>query len=80
MMERVRNLAKNVAKADKKRKVSPMGLEQSASKRSKADKLIRRYPVTMSSEVADHETMEQHHKAIEEEMKKPSPGIEYCYL
>ena len=73
MMERVRNVAKNVAKSDKKRKGSPEGLEQSAPKRSKVDKLIRRYPVTVSSEVVDMETMEQHHKAMEEERERSKP-------
>ena len=73
MIERVRNVAKNVAKSDKKRKGSPEGLEQSVPKRSKVDKLIRRYPVTVSSEVVDTETMEQHHKAMEEELERSKP-------
>ena len=70
MIERVRNVEKAVVKAEKRKSE---GSEQPVSKRSKVDKLIRRYPVTISSEVADPETMEQHHKAIEEEMKKAKP-------
>ena len=72
MLERVRNVGKNVAKAEKKQMGSPDG-EQPAPKRNKVDKLIRRYPVTVSSEVADEATMEQHLKAIQEEMGKSKP-------
>lgn len=72
-MERVRNVAKNVAKGDKKRKGSPEGLEQSAAKRGKVDKLIRRYPIAVSSDIVDPETMEQHLKAMQEEMEKSKP-------
>ena len=67
MMERVNNVCKIVAK-DKKRIGSPEG-EQPNPKRNKVDKLIRRYPVTVSSEMADEATMEQHLEAIQEEGK-----------
>ena len=70
-MERVNNVCKIVAK-DKKRIGSPEG-EQPNPKRNKVDKLIRRYPVTVSSEMADEATMEQHLEAIQEEMEKSKP-------
>ena len=71
MLERIRNLVK----LDRKKNSSP-DQQQSASKRSKAtpkDKLQRRYPVTIGSETTDIETLEQHQKAMEEEMQRAKP-------
>ena len=77
-MEQVRNVTKNVAKTDKKRKGSSVELEQSTPKRDKIDQLIRRYPVAVSSVVGDPETLEQHHKAMQEEVEKTKPlGIKF---
>ena len=71
MLERIRNLVK----LDRKKNPSP-DHQQNAAKRNKSspkDKLQRRYPVTTGSDAVDFETLEQHEKAIEEEMKKSKP-------
>ena len=75
MLERIRN----VIKSDKKKfKATDDSEEIPTPKRGhkvKADDLSRRYPVMMSAaqSAADDETLQQHHKAIEEELTKPKP-------
>ena len=70
MLERIRN----VIKSDKKKfKATDDSEEIPTPKRGhkvKADDLSHRYPVMMS---AADETLQQHHKAIEEELTKPKP-------
>ena len=71
MIERIRNLVR----LDRKKNPSP-DQQQSTAKRSKTapkDKLQRRYPVTIGSEITDVETLEQHQKAVEEEMQRAKP-------
>lgn len=72
-MERIKNLVKL---ARKKNPLRSSDQQHSAAKRSKIapkDKLQRRYPVTIGSEFPDFDTLEQHQKAIDEEMGKSKP-------
>ena len=71
MLERVRNLIKN----DKRKSPASSDMVVSAPKRNKAtdNSLIRRYPVRMPPHEEDAETIQQHVKAIQEEMTKTKP-------
>ena len=73
MIERIRN----VNKADKKKLIT-LDEEQAETpkrKRKLIDDLSRRYPVTTgnSHSSIDSEAIEQHHKAITEEMTRANP-------
>ena len=75
MLERIRNI---IESGKKKFKATDDSEEIPTPKRGhkvKADDLSRRYPVVMSpaQSAADDETLQQHHKAIEEELTKPKP-------
>ena len=73
MLERVRNLIK----ADRNNSKESPELQQTTPKRSKetVDHILRRYPVTVcrSETTDDIETLQQHTKAISDEMKKAKP-------
>ena len=73
MSERIRNLIKS----DRKKSKDTLVEDICTPKRSKVkmDTIIRRYPITISrSEVnSDQETINQHSKAIADEMSKTKP-------
>ena len=72
MLERIRNLIK----CDRK-KSKDISVEESTPERSKmkVDTIIRRYPITISRSGTnpDQETINQHTKAIANEMTKGKP-------
>jgi len=70
-MDRVRN----VIKLDRKKTKATLQEEEGMPKRSrtKSDSLLRRYPSVLGQDLADEETLQQHLKAIHNEMEKSKP-------
>ena len=62
-------------KLDRKKTKAVQQQEEGMPKRSrtKADSLLRRYPPALSQELIDEETLQQHLKAIDNEIEKNKP-------